>query len=125
MRKAVRLVPVVLFLILDAVFAVLAWNSGDGNRFVFLALHFLILFALGMALVLADRKEKKAGSGTGLPAYWRMYLDAVIPDIRERDMAVGNHGDSFIFITDLHYNANDGHSAGAAEYILSASSVRK
>ena len=125
MRKAVRYIPVGLFLVLDIVFAIIAWNSDGANRFVFLALHFLVLFALGAIIILADRKENKAAPAAGLPKYWRSYLDARLPDIRERDMETGNHGDSFIFITDLHYDANDGYSADAAEYIMERSSVSK
>ena len=62
---------------------------------------------------------------SGLPGYWRKHLAEKLPEVLARDAETGSHGDSFIFITDLHYNDNDGHSAAAVKYILDRSAVRK
>ena len=80
---------------------------------------------LAVLFYLRSRRSGMFRSGSGLPKYWLTYLASKITDIQQKDMEIGNHGDSFIFITDLHYNANDGNSAGAAEYILDRSSVGK
>ena len=123
MRKAVRIIPVAACLALDVLFAVLAWSSGGANPAVFLAFHFIVLFALGVLYLRANR-EDRSGAGT-LPKYWRTYLDSRLPGIREKDMLIGDHGDSFIYITDLHYNVNDGYSAAAAQYIMDRSAISK
>lgn len=41
-----------------------------------------------------------------LPAYWADYLDGRIEDIRENMMDAGRNGETFIFITDLHWPSN-------------------
>ena len=124
MRKAIRIILPVLFLALDIIIAVKVWNCGEVNRQVFLAFHFLILFAAGVTAI-RGKRDGKTGPEPALPGYWRTYLDERLPEIRRKDMETGDHGDSFIFITDLHYDANDGNSAGAAQYILDRSSVSK
>lgn len=69
--------------------------------------------------------EGAVSHGTILPDYWYTYLDTKIADVQSKDMIIGNHGDSFVFVTDLHYETNDGNSAGAIKYILDHSSVSK
>lgn len=40
-----------------------------------------------------------------LPDYWETYLDnTIIPNLTNKDLMIGNHGDSFVFFTDLHNN---------------------
>ena len=128
MKKTFRFIPaavlLLVVLILDLIFAQSVWNGGATQQLLFLALHFVLLLAIVFLFVRAYYTES-GRSGTALPGYWLAHLDKKLPRIREMDMTVGNHGDSFLFITDLHYDANDGHSAGAAEYILSRSSVSK
>lgn len=41
-----------------------------------------------------------------LPAYWADYLDGRIEDIRGNMTSVGRNGETFIFITDLHWPNN-------------------
>lgn len=69
--------------------------------------------------------EGAVSHGTVLPDYWYTYLDTKIADVQSKDMEIGNHGDSFVFVTDLHYMTNDGNSAEATKYILDHSSVTK
>lgn len=69
--------------------------------------------------------ENAVMQGSVLPSYWYTYLETKIADVQSKDMAIGNHGDSFVFVTDLHYVTNDGHSAGATKYVLDHSSVTK
>ena len=67
--------------------------------------------------------ESVVNSGTHLPDYWLTYLETKISDVQDKDIEIGNHGDGFIWVTDLHYNTNDGNSAGACEYKIEKSSV--
>ena len=41
-----------------------------------------------------------------LPIYWRNYLDTKYPTLWEKDTEIGSGGDSFVFITDFHYERN-------------------
>lgn len=122
MKKGLYAVPALALLAADIILAVRAWNPDEMNLTIFLAFHFALVLAAA-ALCLKRRKGREDGSG--LPAYWRHYLDSRIPELQKRDMETGNHGDSFLFITDLHYDSNDGNSAAAAEYILDRTAVSK
>ena len=57
-----------------------------------------------------------------LPTYYSEYLDKRITDIRSKDLLIGNHGDAFIFITDLH-DQNDFYSPSLAKKIIDNTSV--
>lgn len=57
-----------------------------------------------------------------IPEFYREYLSKRIIDIREKDLLVGNHGMSYIFITDLH-DQNRFYSPILAKYISDNTSV--
>lgn len=38
--------------------------------------------------------------------YWQTYLDSISDNINDALYALGNHGDSFLFFTDYHYDKN-------------------
>ena len=124
MRKGFYIVPVLFFTAADVAFAVIAWNSCGVHPVVFLAFLFFLAASLWVIAVRAGKSEKSSDTAL-LPSYWLTYLAGRISDVQDKDIKTGNHGDSFIFITDLHYNANDGYSAAAAEYIMNRSSVTK
>lgn len=57
----------------------------------------------------ASKHELEKVSDTNipeLPAYWADYLDGRIEDIRENMMDAGRNGETFVFITDLHWPSN-------------------
>lgn len=60
-----------------------------------------------------------------LPDYWETYLDEKIPSIVEKDMLVGNSGDSFVFITDVHIPRNSMYSPLLIKNICENTSVDK
>ena len=41
-----------------------------------------------------------------LPSFWESYLEEKIPALRLKDALIGNNGDSFIFVTDVHVPRN-------------------
>lgn len=57
-----------------------------------------------------------------IPEFYREYLSERIIDIQEKDLLVGNHGMSYIFITDLH-DQNRFYSPILAKYIMDNTSV--
>lgn len=60
---------------------------------------------------------------TLVPAFYRNYADSRIRTINNLDAATGNHGDSFIFITDMH-DQNNYYSPAIAKTIMQNSSVK-
>lgn len=124
MKKGFYAVPALLFLGADIMLAAGVWKGEWLTPAVYLVIRIALAAALLTCGLKAGKSEKDSGDPR-LPGYWRTYLAGRLSDIQKRDMEIGNHGDSFIFITDLHYNANDGKSAAAAEYIMAGSSVGK
>lgn len=57
-----------------------------------------------------------------IPSFYVNYLDNRISTIKEKDLLIGNNGDSFIFITDLH-NENNYYSPKLAREICKKTSV--
>ena len=57
-----------------------------------------------------------------IPSFYENYLDNRISTIQENDLLIGNNGDSFIFITDLH-NENNYYSPKLAHEICKKTSV--
>ena len=41
-----------------------------------------------------------------LPSYWDLYMKNIYPDLIAKDALIGNNGDSFVFITDIHVPRN-------------------
>ena len=60
-----------------------------------------------------------------IPSYYDDYLAAKIQTIEELDCTIGNHGDSFVFITDTHMPRNACHSPALIKHILKNTSVKK
>lgn len=60
-----------------------------------------------------------------LPTYWKTYMDTKYPDIVSKDIEVGDHGDSFVFITDCHLEQNQMHSWGAIKGIQENTNVSR
>lgn len=67
--------------------------------------------------------EAAVDSGSMMPDYWLTYMQTKIADVQDKDITIGNHGDSFIFVTDIHYENNDKNSPPVVRYILERSSV--
>lgn len=65
-------------------------------------------------------------TGDWLPSYWQTYMNSKIVNIVDADASIGNHGDSFAFITDVHYPQNyTGNSKYLMRYIKSHSAIRQ
>lgn len=60
-----------------------------------------------------------------LPDYWETEIERRMPSILAKDALIGNNGDSFIFITDVHIPTNSLHSPALIKYIMEHSSVDK
>ena len=63
--------------------------------------------------------------GETLPSYWSAYMPTKIAEIQEKDTTIGNHGDSFVFITDVHWNGNAKNSPALIHDVLDNSDVSK
>ena len=75
-----------------------------------------------------DLKERVSALESGvsvIPDYWKTHIGEKISEILEKDMAIGEHGDSFVFITDTHTLNNSKVSPALIKYILQNSSVNK
>jgi hypothetical protein len=70
--------------------------------------------------VMTEETENKSG----IPNFYTDYVAERIKTIRNKDVLIGNGGDSFIFITDTH-NENNHYSALIAEKIMSDTAVNK
>lgn len=70
-----------------------------------------------------DGLENVIDNDSVLPDYWLTYMQTKIRDVQAKDMAIGNHGDMFVFCTDQHFPTNDGHSPDLVDYVLRNSSV--
>ena len=60
-----------------------------------------------------------------LPDYWANYIKDKINIVKLRDLDILNQGDSFIFITDAHWDQNAHHSPALIKYIINNTSVSK
>ena len=60
----------------------------------------------------------------GIPTFYKSYLSTRILTLLNYDIMIGNHGDSFVFITDLH-NENNYYSPVMANVICQKTSVNK
>lgn len=72
----------------------------------------------GIGEYIYQQYEKSA-----LPAYWDAYLPAKIATIKSNDCEIGSHGDSFVFITDVHWEQNAKHSPELIKQIIANSDV--
>lgn len=61
----------------------------------------------------------------GVPSYFRTMMDTKLPIIRENMNDVGKNGDSFIFITDIHWENNAKNSLGLVRYIINNTNINK
>lgn len=60
-----------------------------------------------------------------IPEYWKSTLNTAVEDVCANDALIGNSGDSFIFITDVHWQNNAKHSPALVNHILDYTSVDK
>lgn len=60
-----------------------------------------------------------------LPGYWQTQIEQDITKITANDAVIGNNGDSFVFITDVHLFRNSKNSPALIKYILAHSEVDK
>lgn len=58
-----------------------------------------------------------------IPDYWRTFLDAKYPDIIDKTTRVALHGDSFLFYTDYHIEANAGNTQLLMQDIIKNTSI--
>ena len=56
--------------------------------------------------------------GTPMPSYYTSYMAAKRSKILDNMMNVGKDGETFIFITDIHWENNDQHSPSLVNYLL-------
>lgn len=59
-----------------------------------------------------------------LPQYWTAYLDTKYPALWEKDALIGSGGDSFVFITDVHYARNSLKSPAIIQEIVKNTAVK-
>ena len=64
-------------------------------------------------------------TGTVVPGYWKDALNAAIANAQAQDLALANHGDSFIWLTDYHYPSNANRSPALIKRILAETSIDK
>ena len=61
-------------------------------------------------------------SGT-LPSYWIEYLDEKIPSIKSNIVSVGNQGDTFMLVTDTHWENNRKKSPAVMKYLKEKTNI--
>lgn len=79
-----------------------------------------------IGLEMAD-VEEAIGNALGadtLPHYYTDYMTERVAAINNKDCLIGNHGDSFVFITDTHTPRNKMNSPALIKEIVNNSSVR-
>ena len=78
---------------------------------------------------LVDERIAAAMSGqqpeTGLPGYWKPYLEERVRQIDRRMLQMSGRNVNFIWFTDLHLPANRGKSASVIEYLLQFSNINR
>lgn len=60
-----------------------------------------------------------------VPSYFESHLTSKINTIRQNDLLVGSNGDSFVFITDSHYETNTKHSPSLIRRVLERTNIKK
>ena len=66
---------------------------------------------------------KKTEKGDSLPEYWRTYLDSQIPTIKGNIHDVGNNGDTFMLVTDTHWEMNNKNSPVVMRYLKDKTNI--
>lgn len=56
---------------------------------------------------------------------WNRYMAVLLPTIKSRTSACASHGDSFIFITDVHWKANAQKSPALMKRVMDATGIKK
>lgn len=56
-------------------------------------------------------------SSSGMPAYWKNYLDNKLPSIKEENLSLGGSGVAFFFVTDTHWEDNAQKSPAVIKYL--------
>ena len=59
-----------------------------------------------------------------VPGYWKTHLNNKVSTLKNLDAKIGNHGFSFVFITDLHWRDNNKTSPTLIKYITEHTSVK-
>lgn len=60
-----------------------------------------------------------------IPSYYENMLNSVVETVRNNMMAVGKSGDTFIYITDIHWENNAKKSPALIEYIINHLNINK
>lgn len=63
-------------------------------------------------------------SKENIPEYFETEITQSIADYRINQEAIGHNGDSFVFITDTHWGANQKHSPQLIKYLIDNSNLR-
>ena len=64
-----------------------------------------------------------SGDGNTLPDYWKTYLDQQIPTIKGNIHDVGNTGDTFMLVTDTHWENNRRNSPAVMKYLKDKTNI--
>lgn len=62
--------------------------------------------------------------GAEIPSYFAENLESALGEYRANAASVGNHGSSFIFITDPHWGVNERHSPELIKWLVAKSNLR-
>ena len=60
-----------------------------------------------------------------IPSYYESVMETKMPSILNNQASVGRHGDTFFFITDIHWEGNDKQSPSLIRKIAEESTIRK
>lgn len=61
---------------------------------------------------------------SNIPEYFKSQLETAIPAIKNNMLSVGHSGETFIFITDIHWSRNAKHSPALIKKIINETNVR-
>lgn len=79
-----------------------------------------------LSFISKDNQEKIDGIlSDGVPSYFRTMMNTKLPMIRANMNETGQNGDSFVFITDIHWGNNAKHSLGLIKYIINNTNINK
>ncbi len=67
----------------------------------------------------------KGTENMSVPVYFQPHLDEKIKKIRALDFKIGNHGESFVFITDIHWDTSEKHSFDLIRYVQNRCNAKK
>lgn len=125
------LISSVIYTDIDGVKTKIYSSGWSSNDFYYTAttdcyLVFNLSFASGN-IISTDAKVKIfksiiQSSGV-LPSYWTEYLDDKIPDIKDNIVSVGNHGDTFMLVTDTHWENNRKKSPAVMKYLKDKTNI--